>query len=388
MMLDLIHQRRSVKAQIKAEEARGAGRGGVAIALLNERERAIKLASNATYGVLGRPLSRFFGQPLAALITRRGQQVLRHAWEKAVALGYEVLYGVTDSMKILLDDCETQTEAYEHGERMCEEINKPYRYIRMTVSQVFLNSLLLCANKYAALALVGLPSSSSSSSSLPSCDLVMRGLEPVHGDQCQLVKHVVETVLQYLLGVDDAVRHAPSLFRKIRRYLQQVHHSMWELHQIPVHWFVLTRGLSKALEEYHDFTETHVRLASQLRLVLKRPIHAGDRISFVRLCLPTNDDVEIPPPLMGVAVPGLKDAADRIRYDWIHEDHIATTLPNMDPSTVFLDYDYYWNDVVMRAVYRVCKPWIDTYNRTYGLTDAPTTTTTATTTTTTARRPL
>jgi DNA polymerase-2 len=65
--------------------------------------RAIKIAMNSFYGVLGTPGCRFFDPRLAASITRRGHEVIERTRTLFEGWGHEVLYGDTDSLFVRLD---------------------------------------------------------------------------------------------------------------------------------------------------------------------------------------------------------------------------------------------------------------------------------------------
>lgn len=67
-------------------------------------DRAIKILMNSLFGVLGTPACRFFDAAVANAITAFGQEVLRWSREAIEAAGFEVLYGDTDSLFVLLGD--------------------------------------------------------------------------------------------------------------------------------------------------------------------------------------------------------------------------------------------------------------------------------------------
>ncbi|MEE9254597.1 MAG: DNA polymerase II [Pseudomonadales bacterium] len=66
--------------------------------------RAIKILMNSFYGVLGTPFCRFYDHRLASSITMRGHEVIKASKEKLLSLGFEVIYGDTDSLFIWLGD--------------------------------------------------------------------------------------------------------------------------------------------------------------------------------------------------------------------------------------------------------------------------------------------
>ena len=79
--------------------------------------RAIKIAMNSFYGVLGTPGCRFFDPRLASSITRRGHEVIERTRTLFESWGHEVLYGDTDSLFVHLDGAldEEASRAAGHG---------------------------------------------------------------------------------------------------------------------------------------------------------------------------------------------------------------------------------------------------------------------------------
>lgn len=86
--------------------------------------QAIKIIMNAFYGVLGSNVCRFFDQRLAGSITLRGHQILQQTRDEIERVfGYQVIYGDTDSVFVLLDDSCLETEAGEKGRQLADHLN-------------------------------------------------------------------------------------------------------------------------------------------------------------------------------------------------------------------------------------------------------------------------
>ncbi len=66
--------------------------------LLDERQKAVKVLANATYGYMGWTHARWYCRACAESITAWGRAIIRKAIEMARSMGLEVIYGDTDSL--------------------------------------------------------------------------------------------------------------------------------------------------------------------------------------------------------------------------------------------------------------------------------------------------
>ncbi|MGC8586062.1 MAG: DNA-directed DNA polymerase [Candidatus Micrarchaeia archaeon] len=86
---------------------------------LAARSQALKITANAFYGYLGYARSRWYSRDCAASVTAYGRQYIKTAMDQAVASGFEVIYGDTDSLVILLGE-----KKKEDVLKFLEEFNK------------------------------------------------------------------------------------------------------------------------------------------------------------------------------------------------------------------------------------------------------------------------
>lgn len=102
--------------------------------LMNKRERAkqenkehlsqaIKILMNSFYGVMGTPGSRFYHPDLPKAITGTGQWLLKTTREYLNTLGYQVIYGDTDSLFVQLKP-EDKNKHDIAGNNLVDTINK------------------------------------------------------------------------------------------------------------------------------------------------------------------------------------------------------------------------------------------------------------------------
>lgn len=85
--------------------------------------QAIKILMNSFYGVMGAYSCRFYNPELPSAITETGQWLLVQSKNFFEELGYQVVYGDTDSLFVKLKDGEGN-EADKYGGRLAEKINK------------------------------------------------------------------------------------------------------------------------------------------------------------------------------------------------------------------------------------------------------------------------
>lgn len=85
--------------------------------------QAIKIIMNSLYGVLGSKGCRFYDPRLASSITLRGHDIMQTTKKWIEELGYQVIYGDTDSTFVCLDEKMTDSECQKTGHELAEMIN-------------------------------------------------------------------------------------------------------------------------------------------------------------------------------------------------------------------------------------------------------------------------
>lgn len=85
--------------------------------------QAIKIIMNSFYGVLGTPGCRFFSPKLASSITRRGHEIIHRSKELIEESGYQVIYGDTDSVFVLLGDSYNDKQSKQIGDTLAKKLN-------------------------------------------------------------------------------------------------------------------------------------------------------------------------------------------------------------------------------------------------------------------------
>lgn len=85
--------------------------------------QAIKIIMNSFYGVLGSSGCRFFNPQLASSITMRGHEIIQMSRNLIEEKGYNVIYGDTDSVFVLLGENKNEEECEEIGKELQKSLN-------------------------------------------------------------------------------------------------------------------------------------------------------------------------------------------------------------------------------------------------------------------------
>ncbi|MCG8414938.1 MAG: DNA polymerase II [Pseudomonadales bacterium] len=88
--------------------------------------QAIKIIMNSFYGVLGTQGCRFFDSRLVSSITKRGHDIIIQSKDFIEEQGYQVIYGDTDSVFVLLGDV-AESSVNEIGNQLAEQLNTWWR---------------------------------------------------------------------------------------------------------------------------------------------------------------------------------------------------------------------------------------------------------------------
>ncbi|WP_247687277.1 DNA polymerase II [Pseudoalteromonas luteoviolacea] len=86
-------------------------------------QQAIKIIMNSLYGVLGSKGCRFYDPRLSSSITMRGHEIMQTTRRWIEELGYEVIYGDTDSTFVKAPDTFSHQACLDLGKSLMHEIN-------------------------------------------------------------------------------------------------------------------------------------------------------------------------------------------------------------------------------------------------------------------------
>ncbi len=90
--------------------------------------QAIKIIMSSFYGVLGSTGCRFFDPRLSGSITKRRHEILKKTCVWIEKLGYQVIYGDTDSIFVSIGADKSKTQAKQLGAELRSYINDKWQY--------------------------------------------------------------------------------------------------------------------------------------------------------------------------------------------------------------------------------------------------------------------
>ncbi len=216
--------------------------------LLDERQKAVKVLANATYGYMGWTHARWYCRPCAESITAWGRTIIRRAIEIARSMGLEVIYGDTDSLFVKYREGVVEELIRKLQEELGFEIkiDKIYRKVFFTEAK----------KRYVGLTIDG------------KIDVV--GFEAVRGDWSDLAKETQVKVAEIVLETGD-VEKAIEYVRKI---IEDLRKGNVELRKL-----IIWKTLTKRPEEYAA-EQPHVT-AARIMEKMGYKVSPGMKIGFV-----------------------------------------------------------------------------------------------------------
>src|SRR2546428_1949277 len=277
VLTKLIEARKTTKAELK-HTAKSDSR----YPLLNAREKAVKVMTNAVYGYAGWAGARWYSKEVAESAAALGRETINRAITLAKSLGLSVFYGDTDSLFVNYDEKLVQTFQGEIYRQLGLAINLSEVYKRILFTEA--------KKKYAGLRTDG------------QIDIV--GLEAVRGDWSNLARDVQNAVLRMVL--EDA---NPS---RATAYVQDLTRNL-KSKKLPLSSFIVWKTLTKPVEAY-EVNAPHVEVAKKMAKD-GWPVTAGDKVGFVI--------TKRPGKLFQKAEPHYKVTIEDVDYDYYVRNQIV-----------------------------------------------------------------
>jgi DNA polymerase I len=216
--------------------------------VLKEREKAIKVITNACYGYAGWVGARWYVPQVAQAAAAYGRATLRRVFKIAEGLNLSLIYADTDAIFVEFDQYKVK--------RLLKKVEAEMK-MEITVNKVYSRVLFTEAKKkYAGL--------------LPDGTLDIVGLEVVRGDWSNVAKTAQGKVLELVLKEKDA-QNAVMYLREFIRDLR--------LGRVRLSDLAIWKTLTKPVESY-KVKAPHVEVA---RALLREGwnLKVGDKVGFV-----------------------------------------------------------------------------------------------------------
>ncbi len=233
--------------KIAREEMKKYPPGSPEYMIYDERQRALKILANASYGYMGWVGARWYFKPGAEAVTAIGRDTIKKAISLAENLGLEVIYGDTDSL--FISNRPEVSKFIEEVMRLLEleiKVDKVYKRVFFTEAK----------KRYVGILDDG------------RIDIV--GFEAVRGDWSEIAKEVQENVARIILETGDT-KKAVDYVRSVVLELKQ--------QKIPLEKLVIWKTLTKSLDEY-EVSAPHVTAAKKM-MSLGFKVEKGDKIGYV-----------------------------------------------------------------------------------------------------------
>ena len=239
------------------------------------KQKALKLTANSMYGCLGFGNSRFYAKPLAALITSKGREILMKTKNLVEELGYEVIYGDTDSIMINTRSAEV-ADAVKISNLVQSKVNGMHKFLEIECDGILKSMLLLKKKKYAALVVKRAADNS------VTYHKEMKGLDIVRRDWSVIAKTVGEQVVNEILSIDKTIE---TVVDNIHQYLKQTAETLrtgGTKSKEFIQQFVISKQLTKNPEDYPDKKNlSHVSVALAFNAKTDKKLRAGDVVPFI-----------------------------------------------------------------------------------------------------------
>lgn len=233
---------------------------------LDAKQYALKIMANAFYGYTGYIRARLYVLDIANTITASGRHLIQRT-KQIVEEGtkYKIIYGDTDSIMVKTD-VKTMDEAFGIGLQLEEKIDKELEgIVKMKIESVFKSLVILTKKRYAGLSYEKYGDEWKEK-------MMMKGIETVRRDWCDLVSETLFKTLEIILKEQNP-KKAFEYVKGVMKKLQN--------NEIPIEKLVITKSISKPIKSYKG-VQPHIELVKKLRK--RSPADApgvGDRVGYV-----------------------------------------------------------------------------------------------------------
>jgi DNA polymerase I len=234
--------------------------------LYHSQQYAFKIMMNAFYGHMGYARARVYDLEIASAITACGRDIIKRT--KGIIedeMGYRVVYGDTDSVMVKMKETDLE-QIRVKGQEIADRVTGTLPgQMELQFEKVFRRFLPLTKKRYMAWAFEWTGDGWEDR-------LVMKGIETVRRDWCELVGDTTRNIIDIILKKDD-VKEAVRCFRCVVQDLVK--------RKIDMQKLVVTKTMTKQVKSYAG-VQPHIELVKKIRG--RDPAEApgiGDRIGYV-----------------------------------------------------------------------------------------------------------
>ncbi len=245
----LIEKRREIKRRMKELDP-----DSHEYKLLDIKQSALKVLTNSFYGYTGWTLARWYCRECAEATTAWGRFCIKRSSSIAREMGFEVLYGDTDSLFVKKNGLsleELEEEVMKLIERLSNELP-----VQIEIDEYYRTIFFVEKKRYAGLTRDG--------------RVVVKGLEVRRGDWCELAKRVQREVIEIILrerNPEKALNHVRKVIEEMRRG------------KIGLEDYVIYKTLTKHPSKYES-RQAHVKAALRaMEMGIAYPV--GSKVGFV-----------------------------------------------------------------------------------------------------------
>jgi len=298
----LIEKRREIKRRMKELDY-----NSPEYKLLDIKQTTLKVLTNSFYGYTGWTLARWYCRECAEATTAWGRYCIKRAIKVAQDLGFEVLYGDTDSLfvkKKSLNLAELEKEVNKLIDVLARELP-----VQIEIDEYYSAIFFVEKKRYAGITRDG--------------RIRVKGLEVRRGDWCELAKKVQRKVIEIILKD----KNPQKAVEYVREVIRRIKHG-----DITLDDLVIYKGLTKKPSEYES-KQAHVKAALKAKEGgIVYPI--GSKVGFI-------------------IVKGSGSISDRAYPIDLVDDFDGETVSIRKFGTYKIDKEYYIDHQVIPAVMRI-----------------------------------
>ncbi|MBN1896975.1 MAG: hypothetical protein JW789_04620 [Candidatus Aenigmarchaeota archaeon] len=249
---DIVEKRRELKAELMKKS-----RDSEEYRSIYNRQYALKILANASYGYYGYAGSRWYSRVCAQSITAWGRYYIQRVMRRVENLGYEVIYGDTDSLFVKLRSKKSALE-------LLDGVNKTLPgAMELEFQGIYRAGIFVPAK-------TGLAAKKRYALVDRNDEMVIRGFEIVRRDWSPIARETQEKILMAILR-DDSEDEALSIARRAINRIQK--------EAVPMEKMIIHTQLTRPLKDYEQ-TGPHIA-AARKALSRGRPVAQGSMISYV-----------------------------------------------------------------------------------------------------------